>query len=317
MVAEEKERVILGLESGTLVKCALCDEVGSSLALHVRKIHNIDKKEYVKIHGPVLASASREKYSKAAEDNGNWITKAKERGEDLTEYWKKVSDGVRSAIINSPEERERRSKMLASLNKTDAFRKRASDTAKITSARIDIQQNRSGQLKRWRDNNPKKFAAISEKLFSVKRKSKPEMAIDRWLIENYEGIFKYSQFFYSKTFKTVSSKKQVDFLSSDKIIVIEVDGPLHFKQSFDQFGKIREKDIALSIYSIVNQKSLIRISFDCWAQSTGNFSQSTLDKTKELIDNPIPGVHFIGKSWNGSDYTHATTKEEILKIYGA
>ena len=65
MVAEEKERMILGLESGTLVKCALCDEVGSSLALHVRKIHNIDKKEYVKIHGPVLASASREKYSKA------------------------------------------------------------------------------------------------------------------------------------------------------------------------------------------------------------------------------------------------------------
>ena len=317
MIVEEKEKIRLGLESGTLVKCALCDEVGSSLALHVRKIHNIDKKEYVKIHGPVLASASREKYSKAFEENGSWIIKAKERGEDLTEYWKKVSDGVRSAIMNSPEERERRSKMLGSLNKTDAFRKRASDTAKITSARIDVQQNRSAQLKRWRDNNPKKFAAISAKLISIKRKSKPEMAIDRWLIENYKGIFKYSQFFYSKTFKTISSKKQVDFLSSDKTTIIEVDGPLHFKQLFDQLGKIREKDIALSIYSIVKQKSLIRISFDCWAQSTGNFSQPTLDKIKELIDNPTPGVHFIGKSWNGQDYTHITSKEEILKIYGA
>ena len=34
-------------------------------------------------------------------------------------------------------------------------------------------------------------------------------------------------------------------------------------------------------------------------------------------DLSLSGVHFIGNSWNGSDYTHATTEEEILKIYGA
>jgi hypothetical protein len=317
MIAEEKERIKIGLEVGTLVKCALCEEVGASLAIHVRKVHNLDKKEYVKIHGPLLASASKEKYSKACEYNSNWIERAKERGEDLTEYRKKVSNGVRAAIMNSPEERQRRSKLLGSLNKTAAFRKKSSDTAKITSARKDIQERRSLQLKNWRDNNKEKFLLAASKLFSIKKKTKPEVAIDRWLIENYNGVFKYSQFFYSKTFNTISSKKQVDFLSCDRSIIIEVDGPLHFKESFDQLKKTREKDIALSRYSIVNKKCLIRISFDCWAQSTGNFSQSTLDKVKQIIDNPNIGVHFVGKSWNGNEYTHASSEEEIIKIYGA
>lgn len=316
MIAEEKERIKIGLETGALVKCALCEEVGASLAIHVRKVHNLDKKEYVKIHGPLLASASKEKYAKASEYNSNWIERAKERGEDLTEYWKKVSNGVRTAIMNSPEERQRRSKLLGSLNKTAAFRKKSSDTAKITSARKDIQERRSLQLKNWRDNNKQKFVLAASKLFSIKKKTKPEVAIDKWLIENYDGVFKYSQFFYSKTFNTISSKKQVDFLSCDRSIIIEVDGPLHFKESFDQLQKTREKDIALSRYSIVNKKCLIRISFDCWSQSTGNFSQSTLDKVKQIIDNPTIGVHFVGKSWNGNEYTHASSEEEVLKIYG-
>jgi len=321
MVAEEKERITLGLESGKLVKCALCDEVGSSLALHVRKVHNIDKKEYIKNYGPVLASASREKYSKAAEENGDWISKAKERGEDLTEYWKKVSDGVRSAIINSPAERERRSNLLGSLNKTDAFRKKASDTAKITSARKDIQQDRATRLKIWRDNNKQEFYAKCTSNMH-KYKSRPEKSLYNFVSSSFPSLnFLNNKFIKDSAFLALNKtgNKQVDIISDCKSIVIEFDGFLHFKEVWPgSLVKIKEKDIILSNYSIDKKLTLIRVSLDTYSYRVGKgFSQPALDKIKELIDNPTSGVHFVGKSWNGQAYTHITSKEEIIKIYGA
>ncbi len=321
MVAEEKERMTLGLESGTLVKCALCDEVGSSLALHVRKVHNIDKKEYMKNYGPVLASASREKYSKAAEENGDWISKAKERGEDLTEYWKKVSDGVRSAIINSPAERERRSNLLGSLNKTDAFRKKASDTAKITSARKDIQQDRATRLKIWRDNNKQEFYAKCTSNMH-KYKSRPEKSLYNFVSSSFPSLnFLNNKFIKDSAFLALNKtgNKQVDIISESKKIVLEFDGFLHFKEVWSgSLEKIKKKDSSFCKYCLDKSLMLIRVSLDTYSYRVGKgFSQPALDKIKELIDNPTPGVHFVGKSWNGQDYTHITSKEEILKIYGA
>lgn len=299
-----------------MIKCALCEEVGSSLASHVRKAHGMSKEDYVKKHGPVLASGSKERYSQVNKHNSQWISRAKERGEDLTEYWEKVSNAVRTSIMNSPEERERRSKMLGSLNKTDAFRKKASETAKKTSARRDIREQRAANLKKWRNNNREKFASLITKLFSTKKKTKPEVSLDVWLIKNFNGAFEYSQFFYSKSFNMISGRKQVDFASIDKNIIIEVDGPRHFKRELDGFFKIRDRDIALCNYSIRKKKTLIRISHDSWAHSTGNYSQFALDKIKEIINNPTVGAHFIGRCWNGEQYTVATSSEEVVKIYG-
>lgn len=319
MIAEEKEIIAIGLESGTLVKCALCEEVGSSLALHVRKIHNIDKKEYIKIHGPVLASASREKYSKASEENGNWIVKAKERGDDLTEYWQKVSAGVKSAILNSPEERERRSKLLGSLNKTDAFRKKASETAKKTSARKDIQQNRAAQLKRWRDNNRQEhYSRCTANMH--KYKSKPEKILCSIVSSQYpDKNFINNKFIKDDSFLCVNKtgNKQVDIISFSVSIAIEFDGILHFKEIWpDSLRKINMKDRLFCNYCIDKNITLIRVSLDTYSYKSGQgFSQSTLDKLKSIIDNPTPGIHFVGKSWNGQDYTHVTSQQEVSNIY--
>lgn len=317
VLKEKAEQLKKDLEDGTFIKCALCEEVGSSLALHVKKVHKMDKKEYVAKYGPVLSQGSRNKYSDVNKVNSNWIARAKENGEDLSEYWEKVSKGVKKAIMDSPEERERRSKNLGALNKTELFRKKASETAKKTSARKDVQQARAANLKRWRDNNKTVFVKNSLKLVCSCKKTKPEICLDKWLISNYFGKFRYSQFFYSKTFKTISNKKQLDFLSDDKNIAIEVDGPLHFVQtSLCDLQKIKEKDHALSQYCLINGKTLIRISYDSWAQSTGNFSNYSLSKIKEILDNPTPGVHFVGKSWNGEQYTFANDYETISRIYG-
>ena len=317
MVLREKaEQVKKDIEQGIIIKCALCDEAWASLALHVRKVHKMDKKEYIQKYGPVLSQASKSKYSEVNKINGNWIERAKENGEDLSEYFEKMSKGVSKAIMGSPKERERRAKLLGNLNRTDAFRNRSSETAKKTSARKDIIENRSANLKRWRDNNKTVFIKNSLKLVVSCKKTKPEISLDKWLISNYTGMFKYSQFFYSKTFKTISNKKQLDFLSLDKSLAIEIDGPLHFIETdLYDLKKIREKDHALSAYCIEYNKVLIRISYDCWAQSTGNISNKTLEKIKEIIESPTPGVHFIGKSWNGAEYSFISKKEELENIY--
>jgi hypothetical protein len=303
------------LLGGDLIKCGLCSYTSAKLTIHVKKEHNISPEEYREKYGSLVCDNSIKRYSAIAKENGSWINRAKESGQDLGEYKAKVSESVSKSIMSNPEERKRRAELLGSLNKTEAFRKKASETAKKTSARIDIQKSRAANLKRWRDSHRKEFLAITSKLLVSKKKTKPEIYIDRWLISNYEGMFKYSQFFYSKKFNTISGKKQVDFLSLDRNIIIEIDGPLHFRESLESFKKIREKDVALSIYSILKQKTLIRVSYDCWAQSTGGFSNATLDRISSIIDSPLPGVHFVGKIWNGNEYSYCTSEEEIIKIY--
>lgn len=320
MIAENKENIRIGLENGTLIKCALCDEIGSSLALHVRKVHNLSKKDYVKLYGPVISQGSIDKYSKASKENGNWIVKAKERGEDLTEYWNKVSNGVRTAIMNSPEERERRAKLLGSLNKTDAFRKRASDTAKITSARKDIQEQRSIRLKRWRDNNRLDFYTKCTANMH-KYKSRPEKTLYSILSSTFPDFqFENNKFIKDSSFLEINKTgtKQIDIISESKKIIVEFDGFLHFKEVWSgSLKKVQRKDCLFSEYCLDKELMLIRVSLDTYSyKSGGGFSPIYLNKIKELIDNPIPGVHFIGKNWNGKDYAHATSKEEVLKIYG-
>lgn len=319
MIAEEKERVRLGLAGGSLVKCALCDEVGSSLALHVRKIHKLDKKEYVKKYGPVIAPESSSKYSKAGEKNGDWINRAKENGQDLTEYWQKVSKSVSESIMNSPEERVRRAGVLAALNKTQKFRDKASETAKKTSLRKEILDKRSAQLKRWRDNNPDLFKISIKKMHTYK--SKPEKELFEIVKKLFPSLnFLNNQFLYNKEYfkMTKFNSKQLDIVSGSGLVAIEFDGKLHFKAWDIRITEdSRKKDIEYSNYIIDNQKTLIRISYDKYSYKKGvGFSAKVIKKISDIIDNPTPGVHFVGNSWNGQDYTHITSKEGILKIYG-
>lgn len=320
MIAEEKERVRLGLAGGSLVKCALCDEVGSSLALHVRKIHKLDKKEYVKKYGPVIAPESSSKYSKAGEKNGDWINRAKENGQDLTEYWQKVSKSVSESIMNSPEERVRRAGVLAALNKTQKFRDKASETAKKTSLRKEILEKRSAQLKRWRDNNKQEFYVKCTSNMH-KYKSVPEKLLYNFVSSSFSNLnFLNNKFIKDSVYFSFNKtrNKQVDIISSCKSIAIEFDGFLHFKEIWpDSLLKIKEKDSLFSQYCIDKKITLIRVSHDTYSYKAGRgFCQSTIQKISDLIDNPAPGVHFVGNSWNGQDYTHITSKEDILKIYG-
>jgi hypothetical protein len=49
-----------------------------------------------------FANLQKKKYEAVAQDNGNWIEKAKARGEDLTEYKQKMGEAVRESIMSNP-----------------------------------------------------------------------------------------------------------------------------------------------------------------------------------------------------------------------
>lgn len=320
IIGARAKQLAADLRDGKVLKCAICGVILSSLLGHVKREHNVTKSEYTEKYGPLLAPASREKYSKSAVINGSWIARANENGEDLSEYWKKVSLGVSSAIMASPKERERRAKMLGDLNKTDQFRKKASDTAKITSARQDVQDARSLQLKNWRDNNPEDFYnQCTAKMHTYK--SRPESALFDIIRKRYLDLdFKNNQFIQDAEYFTLtkSNRKQVDIISGDGKIAIEFDGHHHFESVWDPKVMLtaRKKDVQLSQYCLDNKITLIRVAKDCYTyRDDGSFHQRYLDKINEIITNPTYGVHFIGSSYNDSEYSRLTKIANVVALY--
>lgn len=274
------------LAIGDFVECPYCEYSSSVLSHHLKKVHQINNKT-AKEKGIVTHSLNMRKR------NG---------------------DAVRKSILSSPEEKNRRSKLLGELNKTPAFRKRASEAAIKTSARKDIQEQRAARLKEWRKDNPEEFRTRCwEKMLKAPKqwkKTKPEKWMQRWLQKEYPNTFEWGKMLRSKTFKESgkSDRKQIDFCSKARDIYIEIDGPFHFE------NMTRKKNINSPIISEAIEKTiirdrateeviknrnkcLIRIGYSCWANSTGRVNQKTLDKLKELIDNNLTGIYKLGEEY--------------------
>lgn len=185
-------------------------------------------------------------------------------------------------------------------DKAAIFRENQSETAKKTSARADVQAERAERLKNWRDNNPEEFyeKCTSKAFASAKRKTKPEKWFHKYADKNLqEYTLKYSQSLYSEKMNTKSNRKQIDFMSKDRRVWVEIDGPLHFKTDYYQYSEIKRKDLIVN--QIANNKDiiLIRISFDQWNEKTGIFKQSALDKIQEILKEDKPGIYKIGKEY--------------------
>ena len=205
----------------------------------------------------------------------------------------------------NPLERQRRSKLLSKLNKRQDFRDRASNTAKNTSQRADIIEQRSSNLKNWRNNNPDEFfEKCTKKMLSYK--SLGETLFKEILAENFNS----NQFIKSKQYFTFNknSRKQVDFLNQINKTIIEFDGEIHFKQTgIIDLQKIQEKDLALNLFILEKKKySLIRISFDCIQYKTpyknSIIRSEVLEKLNEIITNAELGkIYHLGRSYGNSN----------------
>ena len=147
------------VEGVDYVSCKICNQKAQKLNAHLKSCHDMTGEEYSKRYSvPTICLNASTNYSLVAKNNGDWINRANEQGTDLTEYKKKIGKAVSEAILNNPEEIARRSAMMTVLNskqqKTKEFKKIVSDTAKATSTRPEIQQQRSIRLKAWRDKDP-------------------------------------------------------------------------------------------------------------------------------------------------------------------
>jgi len=289
------------LLNGDLIKCGLCSYTSAKLTIHVKKEHNISPKEYRKKYGSLVCDNSIKRYSAIAKKNGSWIKKAKESGQDLSEYKAKLSESISKSIMSNPEERKRRAELLGSLNKTEAFRKKASETAKKTSARIDIQQSRAANLKKWRKLNPDKFFNQCTLVMHKKWQSLPEKKLFEFFKTISEDFERNKQIKSNKYFLiNKTNSKQIDILNKKQKIIAEFDGKQHFSPIFGEevLLNIKEKDKELDRFCIDNKFILIRVSQSCFIYRTINdFSNSVKDEIFKIIKNNIPGNYFIGAEY--------------------
>jgi very-short-patch-repair endonuclease len=291
------------LKYGDIIKCELCDYTAAKLTQHIKKEHNLTKEFYLENYGELVSPNSKKRYSAVAKENGDWVNRAKESGKDLSEWKEKLSKGISESIMNNPEERERRSRLLGRLNKRDDFRKRASNAAKITSARPEIQKARAGQLKRWRDNNPDKFY---EKCISPMHgawDSKPERTLYKFALMLNSNFKRNRQVNSKKYFLTnKTSRKQVDIIDKKRKIIIEFDGPHHFKNIFGSLKRRQEVDRELERFCLDKKYILIRVSQSCFIYKTINdFEKKIKDKIINIIHNNKSGVYYLGKEYGSKN----------------
>lgn len=283
--------------------CKICNFHAQNLGIHLKKIHNINPKDY---EGTTTSEKSSQKYAKNASEN-SWLHQAIENGTDLTEYWEKVSIGVKAAIINNPEERQRRAKVMTEVNQSDVMKTKASEAAKKTSARPEILEQRTKQLQKWRDENPEDFYEKCIVPMISSFQSKPEKILFDFVVSLPGFDFKRNQFINSKAFSSKSLRRQIDIKDNTNKIFIEFDGAIHFKDIFGEeiLIKNQTRDQEVEIFIKEHNYLLIRISHDQFKYSTKQinkekidnsyFKQECLDRLLKILNDNQPGIYKIGE----------------------
>jgi hypothetical protein len=275
----------VGVENVDYVECKICSLRRYKLGIHIKTKHLISIDEYTKTYNsPIICNRSKESYSKANKENGDWYSKAVESGKDMTEYLDKVSNGVKNAIMNSPKERQRRSELMTKINNeilcAPEYRKIMSDSAKKTSLRPEIIAQRQESIV----NN---FHSAGEEYLKNYIESK--------YTGFSKGVLKSELFLDNAT-----STKSVDFLNEEKKIIIEFDGDHHFRVIYGNeknFEKIQKLDAALNEYVIQNNYMLIRISCDRFDHRKKIIRKAALDEMDNLISSFKVGIYTIGNRY--------------------
>lgn len=238
---------------------------------------------------------------KNIKSNGDWIKRSKAKGEDLSLYKQSVSIAVRKAINSSESELNRRSKLMSKLNKRKDFRERASIVAKCTSKREDIISQRSEQLRLWREQNPIDFQEKCTQQMHKLRTSKPEKFTRDFLQQRFPDFnFIGNQKIWSDLITTTQShSRQVDIVSFEKKIVVEIDGYLHFNNvlHWNNLDTIKTKDQELNDVLGVLGYKLIRISYDQW-KNNGELYEHAQESLMKAIEDQTNNFILLGERYN-------------------
>lgn len=307
---ENNKKLVVGVD---YIVCQICNFHGQNLGIHLAHTHDMKSEVYAgQYSAHVMSANSQAKYAKHSSEN-NWLANAISNGQDLTEYWKKVGKGVSEAIMASPSERKRRFKLMKSLNdkrQSDPdFQKIVSETAKKTSARLDVQTARTANLKNWRDNNPEAFYEQCIKKMITAFQSKPEKKLFEFVSSLGEFSFKRNRFINSQLISNKSHNKQMDMGDKKKRVYVEFDGVLHFlpKRGNETLVSIKQRDVEIERHITNHKWILIRVSYDQFKYSTKTikgvktdasyFRQDCLERLIEILKSNRPGVYKIGEAY--------------------
>jgi hypothetical protein len=248
----------------------------------------------------IKCSDTFKNYSRQNATNGQWITRAKGSGADLSNYREKMSKSVSSSVMSNPKERARRSAQMSENNKSPAARELSRNTAKKTSARPDIIEKRTQNLKKWREEHFDEFHEKCIKAMHSSWNSIPEKKLFN-IVKSFNDSFKNNQRLYDTCITSKSKRKQVDMISETLRCIIEFDGKLHFQplRGEDMFQDTQRRDRELNEAALKQNMTLVRISYDQFSyKDGGKFSEDCLKRLFELLCKPIPGVHYIGASYD-------------------
>lgn len=264
------------IEDMDYVKCRLCTYKARTLIKHLKRQHSLSKDEY---GYEVVATACLKKQSEAGKINGAGHGEAKSKGI-------MASDSARSA----------RSKNLASINKRQERCEQSSEVAKQTSSRQDILGARAEKLARWRKSNPDDFYKKCTSIMIGMLQSKPEKKLFEQLSAFIPNL-KRNQRIYSINFSTLSHRRQIDMLDKEQKLVIEFDGPVHFKPLFgdEAYAKIKKCDLELNNVLVDMGYKVIRVSYDEYVKKA--FSDTCIANIIDLVKSLEAKLHLIGKSY--------------------
>lgn len=281
-----------GVEGVDYVECRLCYYAGVKITQHVKAAHGIERDEYIEAYGPVQAEVTRQRYREVGRQNGNWIGRANERGDDLTEYKRYMGERVRESIMSNDAERKRRSdlakRVLATWAQSEEGRRSSSETAKRTSSRPDIRETRGIALVQTR-----KGSQFENAVLEALRALFPNVTWKRNHILTSND---------RRRFVSISGRRQIDIIGSNGVM-IEVDGHQHFNETmFSAKGdhplySSSVKDNEIDDYVTVNGLTLIRIAYDQYSYRKRELSQECKNELIRLMMDIRPGIHRIGDAY--------------------
>lgn len=286
----------LAVDNVDFVSCKICGLKKKKLFYHIKNDHQIDVSEYKKTFPDslIICKSSSLAYGRTERVTTNYRNKLRAQGnlDELEKFNKSVSKVVSEIIMANPKERARRAKLLGNLNKTEKFRKKASDTAKITSARLEIQKERNDRLIAYRENNP-----------NAHWQSKPEKDLYNFC-SSLSIDFKRSQVIKRENWSNKSKRHQIDIFNKKNKTVIEYDGPVHFKPIYGKDNLTRAQTTDLEVNSLAKEGYLVvRIGYDQYKyRGKLGFTDESIKAMNYVLNSYSSGTFFIGDAYGENNF---------------
>jgi hypothetical protein len=164
-------------------------------------------------------------------------------------------------------------------------------------------QARNEGWRLWRENNPEKFHRNMEKARKAVKLSKMES----WLRNSGTLTWEPTQI------RCGSERKQVDFVSPDHKIWVEVDGSFHFveftpkKSTKASLAVVQARDAMLNQECLKRQDvTLIRLDMNCFCGRDRRLKPKWLQWLSAMLLSPQPGIWCCGELYESVPWAQGT-----------